>query len=340
MGLFDFFKNNSGKATTDLSDFKFISDDHIRYQNGKDASGHNYDCWRGIRVQKNIAGGQGYSVTMYNLDGNHPTWSNNIQMATKQMKVVEQNSATIMLKGFGNDQMGATFTDYGLTLFLSDRTVDKVTLHMFDRNVDIVYFKAKKDKSNQSVKSTIMNLDDLIKKLKKDGPSEILGRKVNPEALAYITAGDKALQENNYSQAIAYFTKAIELDPTNRYPFSKRGKCYQMTQVYDKALADLFKSKELQDNFENNQSIAECYLFKKEYSKAVQYFGDAMKQLEREEIVAIDTGNIMGIKYGATKARVLNNQAVCHYHLQQLDQAIECSTRGIQANPKYLIITS
>lgn len=89
-----------------------------------------------------------------------------------------------------------------------------------------------------------MNLDDLIKKFKKEATSKILGVKVNSDALAYITAGDKAFEENNYSQAITYFTKAIELDHANRYPLSKRGKSYQMLKDYDKALADLFKSKE------------------------------------------------------------------------------------------------
>jgi hypothetical protein len=34
--------------------------------------------------------GAGVSVTMYNLDGNHPVWQNNVQMAPKQMKVMEQ----------------------------------------------------------------------------------------------------------------------------------------------------------------------------------------------------------------------------------------------------------
>jgi len=178
-----------------------------------------------------------------------------------------------------------------------------------------------------------MNLEDLMKKFKQTAPSEILGVKVNPEALAYITAGDKAFQEDNYSQAISYFTKAIELDPKNRYPLSKRGKCYQMAQQYDTALVDLFKSKELDDNFENNQSIAECYLFKKEFSKAVQYFDIAIEQLENIE--AIDTGKMMGIDYGATKARALNNQATCYYNLQQLDKAIAATTKGIQANPNY-----
>jgi len=178
-----------------------------------------------------------------------------------------------------------------------------------------------------------MNFDDFLNKFKKNAPSEVLGVKVNPEALAYITAGDQAFQQDNYPQAITHYSKAIELDPKNRYPLSKRGKCYQMTQQCDRALEDLFKAKAFDDNFENNQSIAECYLFKKDFTSAVKYFDTAVKKLE--EVEAIDTGSIMGINYGATKARALNNQAVCYFNLQQLDKAIDCTTKGIKANPNY-----
>ena len=40
------------------------------------------------RYQKNIQGEEGYTVTMYNLDGVHPLWKNNVQMAPKRMKIV------------------------------------------------------------------------------------------------------------------------------------------------------------------------------------------------------------------------------------------------------------
>ena len=66
----------------------FDSSDHIRFQNGVDVSGHNYGCNRRFVIEKNIEGGEGYTVTMYNLDGLHPIWQNNIQMAPKRMKIV------------------------------------------------------------------------------------------------------------------------------------------------------------------------------------------------------------------------------------------------------------
>lgn len=155
MGLFDFLNGKSDNQSIDLSDIKFISNDHVRYQNGKDVSGHNSDCWRGIRVQNNISGGQGYTVTIYNLDGNHPVWGNNIQMAPKQMKIVEQTNIFLKLRGFGYDPMGNSFADHGLTLNLNNKVIEKMTLHMYDRNIDIVYFKANYNESQQNQSATV-----------------------------------------------------------------------------------------------------------------------------------------------------------------------------------------
>jgi hypothetical protein len=139
MDFLDLIKNNE-KFDTKLLDFEFISKGHIRYKNGQDVSGHNYDCWRGIRIQNNTSGGQGYIVTIYNLDGSNPVWGNNIQMAPKQMKIIEQNKSSIKLRGYGTDQMGNPFADYGLTLHLENKIIDKITLHLHDRNIDISYF--------------------------------------------------------------------------------------------------------------------------------------------------------------------------------------------------------
>jgi hypothetical protein len=150
MRLFDFFKRNSTNPSMDLSNVKFISDGHIRYQNGQDASGHNKDCWRGVIIQNNISGGQGYTVTIYNLDGDHSLWGDNIQMAPKQMEIEEQSSSSIKLRGFGTDQMGGSFADYGLTISINNSTIEKVTLHMHDRNIDIVYFKATNAETEQT----------------------------------------------------------------------------------------------------------------------------------------------------------------------------------------------
>lgn len=117
----------------------FISSDHIRFQNGQDVSGHNNGSNRKLVIEKDIEGGEGYSVTMYNLDGNHSFWQNNIQMATKRMRVVNIQNNIVQLRGFGVDQFGTPFSDYGVDLLIEDSQISRVQLNMFDRNVSIVY---------------------------------------------------------------------------------------------------------------------------------------------------------------------------------------------------------
>ena len=128
----------------------FDSSDHIRFQNGKDVSGHNYGCNRRFIIEKNIEGGEGYTITMYNLDGNHPLWQNNIQMAPKRMHIVSVNDNIVELRGYGYDEnalaLGASLSDasfasYGVVLLIEDTEIKRIQLNMYDRDISIVYLK-------------------------------------------------------------------------------------------------------------------------------------------------------------------------------------------------------
>ena len=128
----------------------FDSSDHVRFQNGNDVSGHNYGCNRRFVIEKNIQGDEGYTVTMYNLDGNHPVWQNNIQMAPKRMKIVNVEDNIVELRGYGYDEnalsMGAplqaaSFENYGIIVMIEKSNITRMQLNMFDRNISIVYLK-------------------------------------------------------------------------------------------------------------------------------------------------------------------------------------------------------
>lgn len=119
----------------------FTTSDHVRYENGQDISGHNYDSNRRFVIEKNIEGYEGYTITMYNLDGIHPIWQNNVQMAPKRMKIESVNDNVVILRGYGFDQLGGSFTDYGLILLIEDGEIVRIQLNMIDRNVSIVYLK-------------------------------------------------------------------------------------------------------------------------------------------------------------------------------------------------------
>lgn len=126
----------------------FDSSDHIRFHNGQDVSGHNYGCHRRIVIENNIKGNDGYTVTIYNLDGIHPLWNDNIQMAPKPMKIISVNNNLVELRGYGYDEtalaMGAppseaSFADYGVFLKIEKNEIKRIQLNMYDRNVCIVY---------------------------------------------------------------------------------------------------------------------------------------------------------------------------------------------------------
>lgn len=119
----------------------FTSSDHVRFQNGQDVSGHNYNCNRRFIIEKNIQGNEGYTVTLYNLDGIHPVWRNNIQMAPKQMHIVSQKDSIIEMRGYGQDQLCASFGDYSIFILLNGKEIERIQLNMLDRNISIVYLK-------------------------------------------------------------------------------------------------------------------------------------------------------------------------------------------------------
>ena len=127
----------------------FDSSDHVRFQNGQNVSGHNYGCNRRLVIEKNIQGGKGYTISMYNMDGMHPLWQNNIQMAPKR-KIVNVDGNIVDLRGYGYDEnalaMGApletaSFENYGVVLMIEDGKIVRAQLNMFDRNVSIVYLQ-------------------------------------------------------------------------------------------------------------------------------------------------------------------------------------------------------
>jgi len=117
--------------------FLFHSSDHLRHQNGVHVSGPHGGAPRVIKVKPNIEGNEGYTVSIYNTDGGGVT----LQMAPKQMKLQLIENNRIQLIGYGRDAYGASFSDYGLTIYHSEGVIEKCILHMYDRGVDIEYKK-------------------------------------------------------------------------------------------------------------------------------------------------------------------------------------------------------
>ncbi len=150
-------QNVRRRETIDLSNVYFVSNSHQRYENGVPVRDLQQGCKRAVKIEKNIngcegyniKGGEGYIVTTFNLDGNHPMSGNNIQMTPKPMKMINQSEDKIVLRGYQCEAMSPfgwidfNGADYSLSVFLKSGEIDKCVLHMHDRNVDIEYHKGK-----------------------------------------------------------------------------------------------------------------------------------------------------------------------------------------------------
>jgi tetratricopeptide (TPR) repeat protein len=225
MGLFDLFKSGNNKPSIDLTDFKFLSDDHTRIENGRPTNANNKGAWRGIRVK--TSDNSTFFVTMYNMNENHPVWGDNIQMAEKRMKLVVEQNDKIVLRGFGTDAMGASFADYGLTLHKSNGNVSKVTLHMHDRNIDIAYEKAENKKQSETL-NQFSDFDNFKNFIHKWNTSMAMQEKMQiaRQSDALNNKGAHAYNADDFQNAIKYFEQALALMPNNDDALKNLKLCY------------------------------------------------------------------------------------------------------------------
>lgn len=132
----------------------FESHSHQRFKGGIPKQ-ELQTCNRAIQIDKNTNGcegyrltpGDGFIVSIINMDGDHHLWGDNYQMSPKPMRVVEKSTSHISLRGY--DVLARTpfgyqsfdMSDYGITIFVEKDEIVKARLDMFDRNTYIEYYK-------------------------------------------------------------------------------------------------------------------------------------------------------------------------------------------------------
>ena len=132
----------------------FKSTKHQRYEDDIPVRGLQV-CNRIVKIEQNINGykgydlisGDGYIVSIINVDDRHPLWNDNYQMSPKPMRLVDKDDATITLRGYNVfaqtpfGMMEVDLSDYGITLYVANDEIVKCRLDMFDRNTYIEYYK-------------------------------------------------------------------------------------------------------------------------------------------------------------------------------------------------------
>lgn len=125
-----------------LHDFIFYSGHHYRYENGTEVGGGA--AKRAIQIEDGISGNEGYSVTIYDTEESDVLREDRVSMSTKPMKIISSTSDETEMRGWGvyTVPLGGIqipFSNYGLTIHHSGGVIQKITLHLFDKNVDIDY---------------------------------------------------------------------------------------------------------------------------------------------------------------------------------------------------------
>jgi tetratricopeptide (TPR) repeat protein len=220
MGLFNFF--NAPKKSE--LNFVFNSPDHLRYENGVHVSGPHGNAPRAIKVEPNIAGGEGCTVTIYNTDGQY-----SVQMAPKQMKKTFQDNSKVMLKGYGVDSMGSSFADYGLTIEYANETIKKCILHMYDRKIDIHYLESNKNSINENGIKEIELFLNQFKSLSRENKIDLATKTddLNNRGVDYYEGGD-------LHKAILFYNKALEIYPINDDALKNLIICYKESYQLNK----------------------------------------------------------------------------------------------------------
>ncbi len=169
MGSFDFLfgkkdtvANKHSEAT--IEPFVFKSNSHQRYENGNPVMGLQH-CIRTICVEKNthgcsgykLAPGIGYIVKIYNDDLGKPN------MSDKPMKIVSIEGGKVELRGFMIEAQSpfgwqeVDYSVYGFTVYYNGDEVSKCIFHMYDRNIDLEYYKEEKNNFRDTFSSDIEN---------------------------------------------------------------------------------------------------------------------------------------------------------------------------------------
>lgn len=126
-----------GSNSPSPGSYTFIANTHQRYESGIPVRGEQVGVIRNIKIEKNISGNDGYTVSI------------TPSMSTKPMKITRISNNCVYLQGYGHDQMAlmlgipekdASFANYAMSIYFEKGTISHCKIHLLDRGVDIDYY--------------------------------------------------------------------------------------------------------------------------------------------------------------------------------------------------------
>lgn len=129
--------------------------------------------------------------------------------------------------------------------------------------------------------------------------------------------GNRFADSGQYDQAIAEYTKAIEIGPKYPFGYLNRGRAYAEKGQYDQAMSDFNKAVEVDRKCEGAYFLRGlAYFDKAQYDQAISDF---------TKTIEIARGFADAYYY----------RGVANWYKTQYDQAISDSTKAIELDPKY-----
>jgi len=177
-----------------VSEVYFKSSDHKRYNSGVWTGGQNQGCLRAIEIKPDSEFSNSYFVTLFNLEGPFSQWGDNIQLATKRMKIISETDSEITLRGYGTDPMlipgrpPQIQSNFGIKIHLAGQVIDRIYYYYHDRDVRLEFLKgnASDFDVNPLLDANIWVTEpslDQIEKLVRNGANV---REISPEGFSVL----------------------------------------------------------------------------------------------------------------------------------------------------------
>jgi tetratricopeptide (TPR) repeat protein len=133
--------------------------------------------------------------------------------------------------------------------------------------------------------------------------------------------GNQVFKHGKFGAAIAKYTEAILLDPTNHILYSNRAACYTYLNAIENAISDLEKSIELNENFQPSWArLGYCYLAKGNAVASVKSYVKALDLANQQELLPQFIQKLVeSLNYAEQRAR---SQGVPASELENLTQRI------------------
>ncbi len=119
------------------------------------------------------------------------------------------------------------------------------------------------------------------------------------KAMEFYSKGQTASEQEDYEQAVNYFSKAVKEDPEFAFAWDNLGINYRRLNKFDKAIDAYKKSLEIDpEGTMPLQNIAVAYQFKNEFNKAIDAYEKLAALDQNNPEVFYGIGNIYATKLG------------------------------------------